>query len=308
MKFFLLNYLSGLAAAIFVLSLFTDLSAAGGLKKNNYIKGNPPDTALAVTKSEKSRKEQKEIRREALKNSHRRVMFMPSYVFAHLDTKVNFQRPGSIVNVSIGLEENFNLPRKSSFLSGSFIYRFTPSSGLYLNYYGFNRSQEYVTDRDYYWGGDTIPMGTKTTLIFKTHVGSAGYILSILKEPTAFLGAYFNVYIMPLKLGLQSDIKKFNITYEALVPLPNLGIIAMFELTKWLSIYGNVGYFSLYIDALGGNISDFTIALLFKAAKWLKFHLSYQNFYVHAIFPEEPIDTSVDYNYKGPAIGVTLTF
>ncbi len=301
------HFLSRFLYVLSVLLLFTDLIAAEGLEEGKEFQYVRSDTLTTVTKKDK-RKEKKEIRRTELKNSHSRAIFMATYVFTELETKVNFKIPGGVLTASVGLEDNLDLPRNSSFLTGSFIYRFTPSSGLYVNYYGFNRTKTHVTDRDYYWGGDTIPAGSATSIFFKTQVISAGYLLSILKEPKSFLGAYFNVYVMPLKMGLKSDINKLNVAYEVIAPLPNFGILAMFSLTKWLTIYGNIGFFSLYVDALGGSINDFNIALLFKATKWLNFNVSIQNFYVHVVFPDQAIDTSVDYNYVGPAIGIALTF
>jgi hypothetical protein len=254
------------------------------------------------------RKQKKELSKTELRNSNSRFVINAGLIFAKLNTKVIFNPPGSVVSVTIGLEENFELSRQSTFFSGAMLFRITPTSGLYFNYYGFNRSRQYITDRDYSWGGDTIPEGTKAEVYIKTQVISAGYLLSILKDLDAFLGLYFNVYIMPLSLGVRSDLNLRDSNLSAIIPLPNVGLVAMFSLTKWLSVHGNVGFFSLYTDAFGGYINDLNISVLFKATKWLNFNLNYQKFYVHVLFPDQKINTSVNYDFQGPSVGITLKF
>lgn len=113
---------------------------------------------------------------------------------------------------------------------------------------------------------------------------------------------------MPLKLRVRSSAFQRSLGYNIVAPLPNIGLVAMFMLNKWLGIHGNMGFFSLYVDALGGYINYFKVALLFKATRWLNFNLNYQKFDVHVVFPTEYIDTSVDYTFQGPAVGITLTF
>jgi hypothetical protein len=221
---------------------------------------------------------------------------------------VIFNPPGSIVSITLGLEKNLGLQQQSAFFSGAFLYRFTPSSGIYLNYYGFNRSHLYITDQDYIWGSDTIPAGTKAEVYFKTQVISAGYILSILKDPESFLGMYFNLYVMPISLGVNSDLNIRNSNLSTIVPLPNIGLIAMFTLTKWLVLSGNIGFFSLYTKTFGGNINDLNISVMFKVTQWLNINLNYQKFFVHVLFPDQWINTSVNYDFQGPAVGITLKF
>ncbi len=264
-------------------------------------------TNSTASKMEK-RKSKKNLLKIKLKNSHSRTFLSGSFVFAQLETKVNFGLPGGILNVTIGLEDHLGMPRNSYFFSGAFLYRITPRSGFYANYYGFNRKKTEYTKRDIYWGGDTIPAGTSMEVFFNTQVLSVGYIFSILQDPKSYLGTYFNIYVMPIKLGVRSSTFERSLDYGIVAPLPNIGLVAMFILNKWLAIHGNMGFFSIYVDALGGYINDFKVALLFKATRWLNFNLNYQKFDVHVVFPTENIDTSVDYTFQGPAVGITLVF
>ena len=299
----------------FILMPSPDMKAAGSADyskavSNDTLPATPDSLNLIIEQKtgKQIRKEKKAKRRDDLKHSHNRLFIHGAYIFASLDSKVTFTPPGSMINVTLDLEGNLGLPSNSSFFSGSAIYRFTPSSGLYVNYYGFNRKKDYFTQKDIIWEGDTIPAGTMSEVYFRTKVFSAGYLLSILKSQDSFLGTYINFYIMPLDLGVKTQINNKDYNLNVTVPLPNIGLVALFKLTKWLSVYGNAGFFSLYTKSLGGYIQDLNISFPIKITHWLGISANYQYMFVHAIFPDQKIDTYVDYKFQGPAIGVTLKF
>ena len=268
------------------------------------------DTSLALER--KSRKEirnqRRELSKKELKESHNRFLIEGAYVFAHLDTKVVFNLPNGMVKLVVGLEQDLGLPRSSAFFSGSCIARITPGSGIYFNYYGFNRSRHNSLKKDIFWGGDTIHADVEADIYFKTQVISAGYILSILRKPDSFLGAYLNFYVMPLSIGINTNSQFKNASLKVVAPLPNIGLVAVFSLTKWLYVYGNVGFFSIYTDFWGGYLQDLNLALKVRTTKWLSFSIKYQKFMVNASFPNEEIDTHVIYDFQGPAVGVVLNF
>jgi hypothetical protein len=297
-------------ALLFSLNSSANIINHGRIPEPDTILSSPDTLSpIITTKTKKEiRNKNKEQRKIELKNSHSRLLIHGAYTFAKLDTRVTFNPPGSIITVTLSLEDQFGLPSNSSFFSGSAVYRFTPTSGIFVNYYGFNRGHKSYTKQDIIWAGDTIKAGTQSEVYFRTQVFSAGYLLSILKKPESFLGAYINFYIMPLSLGVKTDITNTDYNLKVIAPLPNIGLIAMFQLTKWLSVYGNMGFFSLYTKDLGGYIQDLNISFPIRINHWLNLNVSYQRFFVHALFPDERIDTYVDYDYKGPAVGVTLKF
>ncbi len=294
-----------------IILISADLMAVDGNESHRHLSGDTTkvsgDTVITATRKEK-KEGRREMRWTRLKNSQSRLYVEGTYVFATLKTSVNFYNPGSILRVTIGLEDNLDLPHNSSFFSGALIYRLTPASGIYINYYGFNRSHSTVIEKEIYWDGDTISIGAQTNVHFKTHVASIGYILSILDGEKSYLGVYFNVYVMPVNLGLETNGQKHEYDFNVVAPLPNIGLLALFSLTKWLMIGGNIGFFSIYTNAGGGYINDMKLSLLFRATKWLSFNLNYQDFYVFVKFPTDPLDTSVNYDFKGPALGVAVTF
>ena len=91
--------------------------------------------------------------------------------------------------------------------------------------------------------------------------------------------------------------------------MPNFGFVGSFKLTKWLMFYGSVGFFSLNAKDYGGTINSYNISLGFKPLSWLAINLSYKEFNI-SIYNniEKEIDAIVEYNFRGPAIGMTLKF
>ncbi|NJN26361.1 MAG: hypothetical protein HC819_10470 [Cyclobacteriaceae bacterium] len=221
---------------------------------------------------------------------------------------MEFELVEDLLTAKVGLEDNLGLPGKRAFFTAAFIHRFTPTSGIYVNYYGINRSENHVTDRDIIFQTDTIPAGTASMVYFNTQVISTGYLLSLVQDPNTFLGAYFNLYFMWLKTGVRSDLGSIDTEVNYVAPLPNFGIVAMFKIKSWLFLEGNVGFFSLKMNDFDGTLYDFSARLNFRPTRWLGFTMSYQEFDIRVGFPYESIYTTVDYNFRGPALGVNLSF
>jgi hypothetical protein len=176
----------------------------------------PIEIGLAKDTLKTKENKQAERAREKLdlRHSHQRFKIKLDNVYASLDTEVSFQINDGILTASLGLEQNLGLADQKYFFAGSFQYRITPRSGIYAEYYGINRQETNVTDQDYIFMKDTIPAGLNITAFFNTQVISAGYMLSILRDPNAFLGLYFNVYFMMLDTGIKSENYSFNPNFK----------------------------------------------------------------------------------------------
>ncbi len=286
---------------VIILIVFSGLQANNA---NNLILEPTKDTL----NSKETRKEARDKEKTELRNSHARFSIKLNSVFAKLDTKATFQINDGIFSVSLGLEDNFGLPGQKTFFTGSFLYRITPRSGIYAQYYGINREENHVADQEYYFLDDTIAAGSSLTAFFNTQVISAGYLLSILKNPNAFLGFYFNLYVMNLSTGVIYNNTDHELNTNIIAPFPNFGLIASFKLTKMLYLDGTMGYFTINTNTFGGSVSTFDISLIFKPVRWLGINLSYKQFDVNVFFLENSIKTTLDYNFRGPSVGLTFMF
>lgn len=255
-----------------------------------------------------SRKETHKELRKAFRKDNRQVFVSFSGVKAKLNTTASFDVQDGLLTANVGLEKNLGLPSEKSFFTGSIMYRITPSSGIYAKYYGIDRAKSYTTKEDVIFLRDTLPAGSEARGYFNTQVASAGYLLSLLKDPNAFLGAYLNIYVMSLGTGVSSDLGNIDAKVNFTAPLPNLGLVALFKLKEWLYINGNIGFFSLYLDDFNGSLYDFSASLMFKPIKWFGIDVSYQEFDIRVVFPNDDIQTTIDYNFRGPAVGLNFLF
>ncbi len=265
-----------------------------------------------LTKSEKKaeKKKKKAEGIKLLKDTHSRFLISYDYVFAKLNTRVTFNGPNGILNLSLGLEDNLGLKKYASFSSIAFVYRITKHSGFYANYYGINRNKTFTAQEDLIFLGDTIKAGSSINTYFDTHIASAGYIFSALSNPDAYLGFYANLYVIFLKTGISANKESRSGELNYTMPLPNIGFVGSFKLTNWLLFHGAMGVFSLNTENYGGLIYDLSIALGFQPFKWAAINLSYKEFNIKLYNNniENQIDAIVEYNFKGPAIGLTFKF
>ena len=285
---------------VITLSLFYINSAAGSEFSTIH--------TVADSITTQSKKDKREQEKQDLKESNQRLFIRANYIYANLKTSLTFDVVNSIFSANISLENDFDLPGTKFFFNGSLIYRFTPRSGLYVAYYGINRSTTFTTKKDYIFLGHTIPTGVSGESFFNTQVLSVGYLLTIVQKKHAFLGAYFNVYFMNLSTGFKARTADIDLKLGITLPLPSFGFAAIFPVNNWFSIHANAGYFGLSFKDLGGGITSFELALEFKPIRWLGLNLSYQTFDINIYDIEKGIDFIVDYNFKGPAFGVSVTF
>lgn len=255
-----------------------------------------------------SKKQIRIQKRIEFKKAENRYFIRLGYVFAHLDTDISFELPDTYLIAKVGLEDDFSLPENKSFFTASYIHRITPASGIYVNYYGIKRRENRQTQREIIFHRDTIPAGLNNTAYFNTQVISTGYLFSIKQDPGAFLAAYFNIYFMRLDTGVKSEIGDIDSQVGLVAPLPNIGLIGMFKLNRWLYLNGNVGFFSIKTNDLSGALYSFSIELMSRPVKWFAVDLSYQEFDIQVGFPYKNINTTVNYNFSGPAVGLSFSF
>ena len=264
----------------------------------------------------KHRKEVKAERKAALKESHKRFVLKGTSVFADLRTDMTFGIPytDGLLTANLSLEDNFGLAANKTFFTGSFLYFITPRSGLYAQYYGIDRQNSHTTLKEYIFLGHTIPAGTDITAYFNTHVFSFGYLLTIMRDSRVFLGAYFNIFFMDLQTGVYTKENRIDEKVEFLLPLPNFGLIANFEILPWLYFDAAVGLFALNLENnyFEGSVYNVNGALVFKPLHWFGVSLSYEMFNIDVSDRYDIGDTyipySVKYHFSGPAVGLSFNF
>ena len=160
----------------------------------------------------------------------------------------------------------------------------------------------------------TIPAGTDITAYFNTQVFSLGYLLTIMRDSRVFFGAYFNIFFMDLATGVYTKENRIDEELDFLLPLPNFGLIANFEITPWLYFDAAVGFFALDLKSsyFSGSVYNVNAALVFKPLDWLGLSLSYEMFDVSVSdrydIGNTYIPYTIEYHFSGPAAGLTFNF
>jgi len=269
----MLQRLKTLFIKVIVLLILTSVIDSVRANTDNYLtlellsdstKKSKQKTYKSEDKAERKRK--KAAGKKLLKDTHSRFLVKYDYVFANLKTRVTVNGPYGILNLSLSLEDNLGLPSRASFSSLAFVYRATLRSGLYANYYGINRNEDFVLEQDIIYDGDTIAKsGVGINTYFNTQIVSAGYMFSALIKPDAYLGFYANLYVISLKTGFDTKNESRSAELVLTMPLPNFGFVASFRLTKWLLFYGSVGVFSLNTNDLPVDLGPSSTKLKFAS-------------------------------------------
>jgi hypothetical protein len=260
------------------------------------------DTTLTKKEIRKSDR----VKERKLLKPHVFISAMATY--AKLHSQVSFEHSSNLFRAQIDLEDHLGLESTQWFFSYSLIYRITPSSGVFSMYYGLHRANQTTLEEDVVFEGDTLKAGTLISPYFNTNVFSLGYLLSILKEEKAFLGVYFNVYVMKINTGISSEVFEFDEKVDFFAPLPNFGLAMAFELQPWLNFSGNIGLFFANIEGYTGAIHDISASLSFSPTPWLGLNVGFNVFDVLLEIPDDDFKTIIEYNFSGPSLGLTLRF
>jgi hypothetical protein len=251
------------------------------------------------------RKSNRALERKQLKPH---VYITTNATYAQIQSQLSFEHESKLFRIQIDLEEHLGLESSKWFFNTNIIYRITPRSGIFVQYYGLSRSSPITLEEDIVFEEDTLKAGTLVAPFFDTRVFSLGYLYSILKEEKSFLGVYFNVYVMKIKTGFSSEVFGIDERVEFFAPLPNFGFAMTFNLTDWLILSGNIGVFFASIEGYSGAIHDLTATLSFNPKPWFGINLGMTVFDVSAEIPDRQFKTVIDYTFSGPTMGLTFRF
>jgi hypothetical protein len=188
------------------------------------------------------------------------------------------------------------------------LYRITPRSGLFGQYYSLNREHTKVTDQDIIFEDDTIPTGTSAGYYFNTGVVSIGYMFTLLEKRKLFFGMYFNAYILKLKVGVNSARLDIKEEVKFFAPLPDIGILFSYRITHWLDLDLTTGMFYLKVGEFVGWLHNFNGIFVFRPTKWLGLSIGYQAFNVHVVVLDDNYNATISYGFRGPTIGAVFKF
>ena len=138
---------------------------------------------------------------------------------------------------------------------------------------------------------------------FTTNVLSLGYLYTLFENEKSFFAGYFNLYLMDVRTGVESEGLQIKEEADITAPLPNFGVIGAFRFNPWLQLDGGLGYFALNTSGFGGRLSNLFARFNFRIWRWFSVSIGYERFELRVNFQEEQVNTLVEYDFRGPAFG-----
>lgn len=238
-----------------------------------------------------------------------------------LDTTIVVTDVNDIVGTGISFENNLGLDDSESTVLVDFDWRFFKRHTVTYRYFDLQRSGSTITG-----GGVTIKIGDETFDItlpiqsfFDITTNEIAYSYSILFDQKKELYAGLGISIQDLQIGIQGtesfpdpgDIINSRLDTTAPLPTLNFGFNYAFA-DKWM-FKSMLGWLAVELDLgsgedLSGQIINANVGVEWQAFKNVGFFANYQVYDVDVDYLDKNVRFAVDYDYKGPVLGVTASF
>ena len=164
------------------------------------------------------------------------------------------------LGLSINLEDALGLDVSGLVIRSNAMYRFGNNNrhAARIEYFGFKRKATKTLESDLEIGDTIIPIGTKTTSIYNLEIIKASYEYSFLQDDRINFGASFGLYIMPLRLKIEST-STISENTQFVAPLPVIGLRSDLLLTPKLFMRQSAEVLYLKIGDFKGTIMDVNI-------------------------------------------------
>jgi hypothetical protein len=242
-------------------------------------------------------------------------------VFApDLDTTIVVTDANDIVGTGISFENNLGLDDSKSTALADIDWRFFKRHAVSYRYFDLARSSSTSG------GSVTIAIGDEVfdlTLpiqsFFDITTNEIAYSYSILFDQKKELYAGLGISIQDIGIGIQGTESSpnpgeiINSRLNSTAPLPTLNFGFNYAFTdKWM-FQSMLGWLAveLELDAdedLSGQIINANVGVVWQAFKNVGFFANYQVYDVDVDYKDNDVKFAVNYDYKGPVLGVSVNF
>ena len=241
------------------------------------------------------------------------------YFAPDLDTKVVVTDSSGNLGTGISFEQNLGLSDNEGTGMLFVDWRFFKRHAVSYRYFELKRSATTNSSVAIRVGEEVFDVNLPITSFFDITAHEISYSYSLLfdQKKELFVGA--GVSIQDLALGIQGTESSpnpgetINSTLASTAPLPtlNMGFDYAFS-DKWL-FQSRLGWLAVELDFaadkdLSGEIINANAGVLWKAFENVSFLAKYQVFDVDVEYVNAGVRFAVDYNYKGPVLGVAVNF
>jgi hypothetical protein len=241
------------------------------------------------------------------------------YFSPKLDTAVVVTDDAGTTGTGISFERNLGLDDNKATALIEAQWRFFKRHKISLNYFDLQRSASKNASVTIGVGGEFFDIDLPIQSFFDITAYEISYSYSILFDEKKELHVGAGISLQNLELGIQGTESSPNpgetiiSTLNSTAPLPtfNVGFDYAFG-DNWI-FESSLGWLAVELEfdsseKLGGSIINAKTGIRWKAFEHTAFYARYQVFDVDVSHDTEVAKFSVNYDYNGPVIGVSVNF
>ncbi len=242
------------------------------------------------------------------------AVFVPS-----LDTQLVVTDSEGVVGTGISFEDNLGLDDNKSTLLVGADWRFFKRHKISYKYFDLQRDANAESSVAISIGGEVIDVTLPIQSFFDISANELSYSFSLLFDERKDLYLGLGLSVQDLALGIRGtasspnpgEIVNSRLSTTAPLPTLNAGFNYAFS-EKWMFV-SQLGWLAVEADLgtdeeLDGQIINANIGIEWLAFKHAGFFAKYQVFDVDVDVSDSDSIFAVNYDYRGPLVGVNLTF
>lgn len=241
------------------------------------------------------------------------------YFQADLDTVLVLTDAEGNIGTGISFEQNLNLEDSKG--TGLFFvnWHFAKRHALEYRYFQLNRSGAGSSTVSIGIGDQIFDVDLPIQSFFDITAHEIAYSFSALLDERKHLYLGFGISVQDLALGIEgtesspSPGEPLSAQLASTAPLPTLNVGFEYAFTdKWMFV-SRFGWLAVEVDAaadetLNGEIINANAGIQWNAFENAGFFLQYQLFDVDVEYLDQGALFSIDYDYRGPVLGIDVNF
>ena len=241
------------------------------------------------------------------------------YFAPDLDTAIVVTDENQIIGTGISFEKNLGLDDSEGTGLLYAEWRFFKRHSLQYRYFDLQRSATTSSSVSIAVGGEVFDISLPIQSFFDITAHEVAYSYSLLFDQKKNLSVGIGLSLQDLKLGIQGTESApnpgeiINSTLDSTAPLPTLNVSFNYAFSdKWL-FQSRLGWLAVELDFgadedLSGEIINANAGIMWKAFRNVGFFAQYQLFDVDVDYFDRGVLFALDYDYKGPVLGVSVNF
>ena len=238
-----------------------------------------------------------------------RFAFWGGAFFAEVDTSMRWDT-AILPGTDIGFESTLGMDDNDSSFNGEFEWRFFNRHALGIRYFKLTRNGTSDTPINLVINGNIIPIDAEVDSFFDIEVIALKYNFAFIKRDNLLMDVGLGLSVQELNFGIAAGEVDISESGNVTAPLPTITLGLDWAITpKWIANL-DLGWFDIKIDNVKGKITEFRGGVTWKPFENVGFNLAYNFFDVTGEVTSEEgnFRGRVEYDFKGPMLGVVLTF